>query len=96
MDTFDYRGFLAKNRLGPYAKTDKLNEEFDENIEENYQEDEDGEQVTNAPTEPQPIEVVSMGSNGAVIKVRKPNGEEEDVEFELGPEIEEVDPPYGY
>ena len=101
-DNFDYTGFLSKNKLGPYAKTKALNENYidlrpiNEFVEENQQEDEDGDQVTNAPTEPQPIEVVSMGSNGAVIKVRKPNGEEEDVEFELGPEIEEVDPPYGY
>ena len=101
-DNFDYTGFLSKNKLGPYAKTKALNENYidlrpiNEFVEENQQEDEDGDQVTNAPTEPQPIEVMSMGSNGALIKVRKPNGEEEDVEFELGPEIEEVDPPYGY
>ena len=91
-DNFDYQGFLAKHRLGPFAKIGSLNEE----LEENAQEDEDGDQVTKGQIYPEPIEVVSMGSNGAVIKVRKPNGEEEDVEFELGPEIEEVDPPYGY
>ena len=101
-DNFDYTGFLSKNKLGPYAKTKALNENYidlrpiNEFVEENAQEDEDGDQVTKGQIYPEPIEVVSMGSNGAVIKVRKPNGEEEDVEFELGPEIEEVDPPYGY
>jgi hypothetical protein len=101
-DNFDYTGFLSKNKLGPYAKTKALNENYidlrpiNEFVEENAQEDEDGSQVTKGQIYPEPIEVVSMGSNGAVIKVRKPNGEEEDVEFELGPEIEEVDPPYGY
>jgi hypothetical protein len=46
--------------------------------------------------QPEPIEVVSMGSHGATIKVRKPDGTEEDVDFELDGDIEEVDPPYGY
>jgi hypothetical protein len=91
-DNFDYQGFLAKHRLGPFAKIGSLNEE----LEENAQEDEDGSQVTKGQIYPEPIEVVSMGSNGATIKVRKPNGEVEDIDFELGPEIEEVDPPYGY
>jgi hypothetical protein len=74
----------------------RTNPALEEELDENAQEDEDGDQVTKGQIYPEPIEVVSMGSNGAVIKVRKPNGEEEDVEFELGPEIEEVDPPYGY
>lgn len=101
-DSFDYREFLSKNKLGPYAKTKALNENYidlrpiNEFVEENQQEDEDGDEVTHRFTEPRPIEVVSMGSNGAVIKVEKPNGDIEDVDFELGPEIEEVDPPYGY
>ena len=101
-DSFDYREFLSKNKLGPYSKTKALNENYidlrpiNEFIEENQQEDEDGDEVTNRFTEPRPIEVVSMGSNGAVIKVEKPNGDIEDVDFELGPEIEDVDPPYGY
>jgi len=101
-DNFDYTGFLSKNKLGPYAKTKALNENYidlrpiNEFVEENAQEDEDGSQVTKGQIYPEPIEVLEMGSNGALIRVRKPNGEEEDVEFELGPEIEEVDPPYGY
>jgi len=87
-DNFDYAGYLAKHRLGPFAKTNQINE--------NAQEDEDQDQVTHRFTEPQPIEVVSMGSHGAVIKVEKPNGEIEDVDFELDGDIEAVDPPYGY
>ena len=74
----------------------RTNPALEEELDENAQEDEDGDQVTKGQIYPEPIEVVSMGSNGAVIKVRKPNGEVEDVDFELGPEIEEVDPPYGY